>query len=496
METFVDLIILVIASDNEIYNNIINIYWKHLINYIEKNKIDIKIIFVYNKYPKNINIQQNNILCFNNEESYIPGILKKTINAFIEIQKKYKYNYVLRTNISSFFIIDNLLKIKKKLNTINLYSGFLGDYGDFQFVSGAGIWLSSDIIDIIINNKNNLNYNLPDDIAIALLLKSFHKKNLKRFDIIYPNQFENKDIMNVFQNIIKSKQYHIRIKHDSDRINKDIYYFKLFTNILYINSDIYFATYGGPSKNFHEAVNRITSQAEKFQIFSKIFKFTEKDIILDTDFWSKHKNFIESNNRGYGYYIWKPYLIKKCLNDIKDGDILLYVDSGCEMNINGKKKLLYFINLVKNKLILGTSSVSSDYDFTKMDLIKYFNFENNIELLKKPHMQAGILLIYKCEKTINLINEWYDICSNNYNFIDDSKSISKNFKEFIEHRHDQSVFNLLIKKYDLLNYDMDPTCFGIDITEKTAKEYQKNAYEYPIWSCRNRSGKSLFDYIS
>ena len=65
METFVDLIILVIASENELYNEIINIYWKHLINYIEKNKIDIKVIFVYNKYPDNINIDKNNILCFN-----------------------------------------------------------------------------------------------------------------------------------------------------------------------------------------------------------------------------------------------------------------------------------------------------------------------------------------------------------------------------------------------------------------------------------------------
>ena len=85
METFVDLIILVIASDEEIYNNIINTYWKYLIKHIEKNKIDIKVIFVYNKYPENINIHKNNILCFNDQETLIPGILKKTVNAFFEI---------------------------------------------------------------------------------------------------------------------------------------------------------------------------------------------------------------------------------------------------------------------------------------------------------------------------------------------------------------------------------------------------------------------------
>ena len=33
---------------------------------------------------------------------------------------------------------------------------------------------------------------------------------------------------------------------------------------------------------------------------------------------------------------------------------------------------------------------------------------------------------------------------------------------------------------NLLNYDMDPTCFGIEITEKTEKEYLKNSKRYSV----------------
>jgi len=224
-------------------------------------------------------------------------------------------------------------------------------------------------------------------------------------------------------------------------------------------------------------------------IFNEIIGLTEKDLQNDNEFWTKHKDFINSNSRGYGYWLWKPYIIKKTLEKMNDDDILLYVDCGCELNYNGKKKFDNYINLVKEKKIIGTSTCSSDYDYTKMDLIKYFNMENDIKLLKKQHMQACCLLILKCKNIIDLFNEYYEICSNNYHLIDDSQSIESNFNGFKEHRHDQSIFNLLVKKYKLINYDLDPTYWGCE--SKSKKKYLDNAMEYPIWTCRSRNGKSI-----
>jgi hypothetical protein len=248
---------------------------------------------------------------------------------------------------------------------------------------------------------------------------------------------------------------------------------------------IYFLTFGGPSDNYRDAVKRIHNQADEFNIFSKIYSFTEKDLIEDTEFFNKHSNFILNNSRGYGYWLWKPYLIKKTLEKMEMDDILLFLDCGCELNINGKNRMQHFINLVQSKKIIGSAACSSDYTYTKMDLIKHLNMDNNIELLKKPHMQAGCVLMQKCDIIVNLYNEIYEIASNNYNLIDDSPSIETNYKEFIEHRHDQSIFNLLVKKYNLLNYDLDPTDFG------HPNQYLQSGITYPIWTCRNRTGVSL-----
>lgn len=104
-------------------------------------------------------------------------------------------------------------------------------------------------------------------------------------------------------------------------------------------------------------------------------------------------------------------------------------------------------------------------------------------------MQACALLIFKCNEIMNLLNTWYEIGSSNYNLIDDSSSIEKNFDGFKEHRHDQSIFNLLVKKYNLINYDLDPTDWGYGI--KAKRYYLKNGINFPIWTCRNKTGNSI-----
>ena len=119
------------------------------------------------------------------------------------------------------------------------------------------------------------------------------------------------------------------------------------------NQKIYFCTFGGPTQNLHDAVKRITSQAQEFELFERIFSYTDMDLKSDLNFWTIHKQFIESNSKGYGYWLWKPYLILKSLEQIAQDDILLYCDSGCELNVKGKDHLFKLIEKTNQKLIIG-----------------------------------------------------------------------------------------------------------------------------------------------
>jgi hypothetical protein len=208
---------------------------------------------------------------------------------------------------------------------------------------------------------------------------------------------------------------------------------------------IYFITFGSHN-NYIDAAKRLVKQATKLNIFDKILLYTLDDL-KNTNFWQLHHKFIENNPRGFGYWIWKPYLIKKVIDQMQDQDILLYLDSGCEIDISEKDYFIECCEIVKHDYIVGSLGKTLVEESCKMDLLLKLDM-NHYKYLKTRMHQAGANLILVCEKTRKLVNEWLELCCN-YKLIDDSISINKNLLEFKEHRHDQSVYCLLTKKYNI-----------------------------------------------
>ena len=209
----------------------------------------------------------------------------------------------------------------------------------------------------------------------------------------------------------------------------------------------YFITFGAGGQNYYEAIERLGQQANKVNVFNDIKLYTDEDLKQDTEFWSKHSTFIENNKRGYGYWIWKPYIIKKTLEQMEDGDVLLYLDCGCEIDYRKQNIFNYYFELVKTECIIGTH-ICNDREWTKMDLILQLDMLNDDYLNSEQH-QTGALLFLACDKTRFIANEWYKLGNSDYHNIDDTPSINKNIDCFIEHRHDQSTFSLLTKKYNI-----------------------------------------------
>lgn len=119
---------------------------------------------------------------------------------------------------------------------------------------------------------------------------------------------------------------------------------------------------------------------------------------------------------------------------MKDGDILLFLDCGCEIDLKQKSFLDHAFKEVNNKKILYTSTGRKESIWSKMDTILKLD-ANSPKILTSPQLQGGILMIQKCKQTMNLIEKWYKY-SCNYHLIDDTPSRSKNLDGFIEHRHD------------------------------------------------------------
>ena len=192
-----DIIMLVIASKNNIYNQLINEYWCHFINYVKINhndKIKIYLIFGNNIETSDLNLKDDDKLILKCKESFKPGILKKTIESFKIINDLYEYKHILRTNLSSFFIIENLIKLSDRIEDNNIFAGVvLPSPKDPIFVSGAGMWFSKDIINILLQNENKLDFKKIDDVSIGhVLLKILKIKSthLPRYNLFHKKVFK------------------------------------------------------------------------------------------------------------------------------------------------------------------------------------------------------------------------------------------------------------------------------------------------------------------
>ena len=144
------------------------------------------------------------------------------------------------------------------------------------------------------------------------------------------------------------------------------------------------------------------------------------------------------------------------MEQLNNNDILLYLDCGCEVDNRERDFLIEYFDIVKKDYIMLVPHYEQEKIWNKMDLILELDMNNDI-FLKSIQHQAGVLLFLVCEKTRKLVNEWYQIACN-YHMIDDSPSINTNYDVFKEHRHDQSIFSLLTKKYNLYSNTLLNKC--------------------------------------
>jgi hypothetical protein len=215
------------------------------------------------------------------------------------------------------------------------------------------------------------------------------------------------------------------------------------------------------TSNYFNINNELVNN--KYNLFNEVKMLNENDL---DDYI---KSIVESNiekyghdgngwpNRGYGYWIWKPYIILQELNNLNDGDILVHLDMHCHLDII-KDKFNDIINELQHQSIILGNVGFNDLIYTTTKLRKHVENKLNYKFSKNELLQcqyeSGIQFIKNDEFSRKFIKTWFDLMLTGLDYVSDMYNNDKdNHKTFIENRHDQSVISLLYKYYKLKHID-------------------------------------------
>lgn len=214
----------------------------------------------------------------------------------------------------------------------------------------------------------------------------------------------------------------------------------------------------------------------------KVIEYSPKD--LDADFIERNKEIL-SMQIGGGYWLWKPYIIRKAYNLLNEGDYLFYCDSGTvilkpiqtliesmeKASTNVMPFQLTFPERMYSKrdAFVLMECDSSEFSDSKQRLAGYMILKKATPCSNKPNFFADLDL---------LLTQWLHFSMDARIITDQPNAMNlPNYKDFIENRHDQTVWSLLTKKYGIPAF-RDPSQYG-ENTEKFDEDVVKRSL-YPI----------------
>jgi hypothetical protein len=131
----------------------------------------------------------------------------KTIEMFKYSLENYDYDFIFRTNSSSYIRIDKLNEYLLDKQKSNFCSAIIGTHkGDIKFLSGAGYFLSRDVVEYVVENSHNWNHDYIDDVALSIILKNYDFIPSKRYDLHEGNYFLINEDLSIHNN------FHFRCK--------------------------------------------------------------------------------------------------------------------------------------------------------------------------------------------------------------------------------------------------------------------------------------------
>jgi len=125
--------------------------------------------------------------------------------------------------------------------------------------------------------------------------------------------------------------------------------------------------------------------------------------------------------------------------------------------------------------------------FTKADaFVLTGTYEDEARYANTTIRLSSFILARKSDSALQFIEMWLVYSQDERALTDDANTLGKsNFDGFYDHRHDQSIFSLLTKKWDIIEH-MDPSQYGNEARDNLIKIGKPIPYNQIITHDRDR----------
>lgn len=200
-----------------------------------------------------------------------------------------------------------------------------------------------------------------------------------------------------------------------------------------------FITYG--DDKFTLAKKRILKEALKVGWFDTVKSYGPQDVSE-----SLKSSGLMDIPRGGGLWSWKPDIILQALENVSMGDIVVYADSGCSLQIS--KEWNHIENILSERDLIAQRLYQPTYKWTRREVLDLFS-SNSRGWKYDMQFCATVVIVKKTIFSLKFIREWRDTIINYPQLIKDVSSKEKptQHEGFYENRHDQSIYSALVYKY-------------------------------------------------
>jgi hypothetical protein len=240
------------------------------------------------------------------------------------------------------------------------------------------------------------------------------------------------------------------------------------------------ATVGVGSRRWRLAAARLARQASSTGWFTSVHLYDEARLHERVpEFFMENETLSPGTHRGYGYWLWRPYVLQNELAGLASGDVAVFLDAGCELNPTPEtlERFRYYLESARTNDGCLMRTEFPLRDWCKQDVIQGLGVDDVADDLCT--LEPGVMFVSPTSWARDLMREWISWGRrDNYRFIDDSPSRLPNAPSFVEHRHDQAILSCLLADRQELGIAQETSFPG---------QWRGRGSAFPVWATRNRT---------